>query len=241
MISFVDGYYGYLGNQMFGYAATRALAAHHGVECGWPGDKRPNLYEFFPLGSRRECHGTKVYAEQQFHFDPTFFDLPDGTILSGYFQSERYFKSIEGLIRAEFDFGTRAPGVDAVSVHVRRGDYLSFPEHHPPCSVDYYAEAMARFPGERFMVFSDDPGWCLLNLKPLGNVDIVTGRAAAEDMELMSRCKAGHVIANSSFSWWGAWLDPNPDKRVIAPRAWFGPAKAGWDTRDLIPEGWQTL
>jgi hypothetical protein len=135
-----------------------------------------------------------------------------------------------------------APGW--VSIHVRRGDYLSFPEHHPPLTMDYYREAMSRFPGARFLVFSDDPGWCLLNFRDAGyQVEISTGRTAAEDMALMASCDH-HIIANSSFSWWSAWLNRNPSKRVIAPdpkTRWFGPAKKGWNTADLLPAAWEQI
>ena len=243
MISFVPGYFGHLGNQMFQYAATRALSLARDTECGWPAGKQPNLYDLFPLQATRRITSSHAYPEPHFHFDARFFDQPDGTMLSGYFQTERYFQPWEHVIRKEFPLpfpGSR----DAVSVHVRRGDYLSFPEHHPPCNVDYYREAMGRFPGAHFMAFSDDPGWCLLNLKPLGDVEIITGNPPLVDMHMMAQCRGGHIIANSSFSWWGAWLDPNPHKKVIAPGRifpWFGPAKAGWRTDDLLPESWERI
>jgi hypothetical protein len=250
MISFVPGYYGHLGNQMFQYAATRSLAAEanrsgDGLRpaVGWPGDKRPNLYDIFTNleGDRRQIRTELNYAEKHFHFDPEFFSLPDGVQLSGYFQSWKYFSNIPGQIAYEFSLPTDDWSRGSVSVHVRRGDYLSFPDHHPPLTVDYYREAMGHFPGADFVVFSDDPGWCLLNLKPLGNVEIVTGGSAVEDLTRMIACYGGHIIANSSFSWWGAWLDPNPHKKVIAPMKWFGPAKADWNTKDLIPDGWERI
>jgi len=246
VISFVPGYFGFAGNQMFQYAATLALAQHKGVECGWPAGKQPDLYQIFRMGdaTRRIPHPEMLWTEKQYHYDPTFWDIPDGTMLSGYFQSPRYFESIEAKVRAAFNFGDDkwlAKRTGDVSIHVRRGDYLSFPEHHPPCSLDYYREAMAKFPGAHFVVFSDDPGWCLLNIKPLGNVEIVTGQSAVQDMFHMSRCAGGHIIANSSFSWWGAWLDPAPTGGVIAPAKWFGPAKKDWDTKDLLPEGWERI
>lgn len=259
LISFVPGYYGHLGNQMFQYAATFALARYHGTECVWPVGKQPELHNLLTLRAFKVQHPADRtvyrYREKHFHFDPEFWKQPDGTELSGYFQSEKYFDGYEDQIRREFvfmaadveppEFNMETCCFDGwVSVHVRRGDYLSFPDHHPPLTVEYYREAMGRFPDKRFMVFSDDPGWCLLNLKPLAEtVNIITGNPAHEDMRRMSLCES-HIIANSSFSWWGAWLDPNPDKKVIAPGEkfpWFGPAKAGWDTKDLIPEGWVRL
>lgn len=245
MISFVPPYHGWLGNMMFQFAATCSLAMERGVECGWPAGKNIGqhtpltLYDVFPIkATRRIIQPDSLYVERGFHFDPTFYDLPDGTMLKGYFQSEKYFRRHEAEIRNAFQVPF-PHSRDAVSVHVRRGDYVtSFPNDHPPLGVDYYREAMGRFPGAKFMVFSDDPGWCLLNLAPLGNVEIVTGNPAIMDMNMMSQCNQGHIIANSSFSWWGAWRDSNPHKVVIAPRVWFGPAKADWRTDDLLPTEW---
>jgi len=245
MISFVSGYYGWLGNQMFQYAATKALSLHRGTECFFPAN-RPNLHEVFALKaftSPRPLDRTPgKYQEPHFHHSTDFWRLPDGTMLSGYFQSEKYFAPYAERIRREFNFEPRS-GIaysgrptGTVSIHVRRGDYLSFPEHHPPLTMDYYNAAMEHFPGARFLIFSDDPGWCLLNFDR-SRCEISTGRSAIEDMALMASCDS-HIIANSSFSWWGAWLGRNPDKRVIAPLQWFGPAKAGWSTEDLIPGGW---
>lgn len=242
MISFVSGYYGWLGNQMFQAAATHALALYRGVAWGFPRNK-PDLHEVFALSASKGFPGvTHEYREPHFHYDAAFWEQPDGTELSGYFQSERYFAPYAEEIRREFTFHRLTlPGLDkrAVSVHVRRGDYLSFPEHHPPLTMDYYREAMSRFPGARFLIFSDDPGWCLLNFDRAA-CEISTGRTASEDMALMASCDH-HIIANSSFSWWGSYLGRNPNKRIIAPKMWFGPAKAGWSTRDLIPAGWERI
>ena len=256
MISFTPGYFGWLGNQMFQYAATCALALHRGVPWAFP-KNRPDLHAIFNLSAVVTPERRSRYDEPHFHHDPAFWNLPDGTELSGYFQSEKYFAPYADEIRREFAFSAQSEVGDmiqnlvditreepgTVSIHVRRGDYLSFPEHHPPLTMDYYREAMSRFPDARFLVFSDDPGWCLLNFRDAGyDVEISTGRSAAEDMALMAACDH-HIIANSSFSWWGAWLGRNPEKRVIAPAAWFGPAKQPpqWDTRDLLPEAWKRI
>lgn len=265
MISFVDGYFGWLGNQLFQAAATCALALKHAskrttsvAEWYFPRNK-PDLHKIFSLSA---TPGPPMYAtpkaldsyrrqpmtpyrEPHFHHDPAFWDLPDGTELSGYFQSEKYFAPYAEQIRREFTFRQtwiwERPLREHVSIHVRRGDYLSFPEHHPPLTMEYYREAMSRFPGARFLVFSDDPGWCLLNFRDAGYpVQISTGRTAAEDMALMASCDH-HIIANSSFSWWGSYLGRNPGKKIIAPKIWFGPAKAGWSTVDLIPESWERI
>jgi Glycosyl transferase family 11 len=230
VIAFEPGYFGFLGNQMFQYAAMRSLAEHHKTHAVWPNGKTPDLRRWFRLEAVDYSQAVYAlpplakYTETGFAFDEFFFHLPDNLILSGYFQSEKYFAHISHIIRREFVSLPRPQPQEAVSIHVRRGDYLSFPDHHPPCSLQYYREAMEWFPQAEFLVFSDDPGWCLANLKA-PNVRIVTGQDPVQDMQLMSACTKGHIIANSSFSWWGAWLDANPDKVVIAPKAWFGPSK----------------
>jgi len=247
MISFVPGYYGFLANQMFQYAATKALALKHGTECGWP-PKIRGIDAAFQLRAVQTLRHGVLYQEPHFHHDPEFWNLPDGTQLSGYFQSEKYFAPYAAQIREEFAlkrYYYHVPNIDdaglTVSIHVRRGDYLSFPEHHPPLTMDYYKAAMEHFPAARFLVCSNDPGWCLLNFRDAGyKVQIMTGHSPVEDMALMASCDH-HIIANSSFSWWAAWLGTNPGKKVIAPAKWFGPAKAGWSTHDLIPEGWVRL
>lgn len=242
MISFIDGYYGWLGNQMFQYAATKALALHLNDAAMFPRN-RPDLHSIFRLAAadQRTQQPDMIYREPHFHFDSKFWELKPGTCLSGYFQSWRYFEPFADVIRKEFVFAEHLvfdhPCV--VSIHVRRGDYLSFPEHHPPLTMDYYRRAMEMFPAARFLVFTDDPGWCLVNFDRK-DCQIRTNDAPEIDMGIMTDCQH-HIIANSSFSWWGAYLGRNPNKRVIAPKAWFGPAKAGWDTKDLLPEGWEVM
>jgi hypothetical protein len=241
MISFVSGYYGWLGNQMFQYAATRALTLHVGARMtGFP-KNRPSLYDIFPINAM-PIHNVNrhEYREQHFHYAPGFWSQPDGTELSGYFQSEKYFAPYAKEIRAEFTRESHTVFDEGlVSVHVRRGDYLSFPEHHPPLTMDYYNAAMEHFPGAKFLIFSDDPGWCLLNFDR-SRCEVSVGRKPEDDLTLMSDC-SDHIIANSSFSWWGAYLGRNPEKKVIAPVRWFGPAKKDWSTKDLLPDGWVKL
>jgi hypothetical protein len=245
MIAYRPGYYGHLGNELFQYAATKALSLHRGVDCAFPRNK-PDLHQIFNLHALSEpvmaIPSSKWFEEPHFHFAPEFWDLPDWTLLSGYFQSEKYFAPYAEQIRQEFTF--RDPVgwprfKDWVSIHVRRGDYLTFPHHHPPCSVEYYRQAMAQFPGAHFIVFSDDIEWCRANLAGK-DVEFSEGFSPDRDLQRMILCDH-NIIANSSYSWWGAWLNPNPAKRVIFPRRWFGPAKAGWDTTDLCPESWEVL
>ena len=201
------------------------------------------------------------YREPYFHFDPAFEALGPQASLFGYFQSERYFASIARPLRDWFSprepFGDAAAGVLAriersrlpVSVHVRRGDYLNpgTAEFHGILGEPYYRQALARLTDAigqdaELIVFSDDPAAAeqVLNFVPKSRLVHACGDPERpwEDMALMAHCHH-HVIANSSFSWWGAWLNRSPTKIVIAPLAWFAPAELSKrNTGDLYPPGW---
>jgi hypothetical protein len=179
--------------------------------------------------------------------------------LVGYWHSERYFSAVADELRPLFQLRDEARGRNAellarmaaepaVSLHVRRGDYAANPAtkaFHGLLGASYYQAAVARMqelaPGARFYVFSDEPAWVRENLQlPEGSVMVDhNGEAAQEDLRLMSACRH-HVVANSSFSWWGAWLDPRPGKLVLAPRHWFRP-ESGVNDRDLVPSSWERL
>jgi hypothetical protein len=176
----------------------------------------------------------------------------DWTYLEGYWQSEKYFGDVADAIRREFaitwepDARGRAlleqMGMsESVSVHVRRGDYAASVERNV-CTPAYYATCVARV-AERvaaphLFLFSDDPGWVAANLRfdyPTTIVSETPARSDHADMRLMSACRH-HILANSSFSWWGAWLNPRADKLVYAPRRWMNDRRV--DDRDVVPEGW---
>lgn len=201
----------------------------------------------------------RFVGERRLPFDERVLDLPDGVCLFGYWLSERYFKDAEPLIRAEFTvrhppegentrLAARIQATASVSLHVRRGDY-SDNEHvnriHGTCSAEYYARAVAyvtaRVPAPCFFVFSDDLDWARRHVPlpyPTEYVAHNQGQKSYEDLRLMSLCRH-HVIANSGFSWWGAWLDPRAEKIVCAPKRWF--ADASYDSADVIPESWVSL
>lgn len=182
-----------------------------------------------------------------------------GGYLHGNWQSEAYFAGHAERIRSDFTFfqnihGTNLKIVEAIdrcnsiSVHIRRGDYLTNVKSNAvlgTCSSEYYTTAigslMRRYPDARLFAFSDDLDWVARILQPkYPNMVIVehnTGRNSYIDMRLMSLCRH-HIIANSTFSWWGAWLNLNPQKTVIAPARWF---TDGRDTQDLIPDGWERM
>ena len=125
-----------------------------------------------------------------------------------------------------------------ISLHIRRGDYTANP-NHPTQDIEYYRQALNQMPDLPVIVFSDDPEWC--NQQEFFSSDrfaISEGNATDADLCLMSLCKY-HIIANSSFSWWGAWLANS--KKVIAPKVWFGPSLPQHDTSDLYCEGWETI
>jgi len=200
-----------------------------------------------------------VVRERFFHFDPKILKLPRAVYLEGYWQTEKYFNDIDAVIRQELivksqpsqvniAMAERIGQVPAVSVHIRRGDFISDVDtnrFHGMCSSDYYnmaVEKIAQMVGKpHFFIFSDDPQWTQDNLKLKYPVTFVTHNSANEDYEdlrLMSLCKY-HIIANSTFSWWGAWLKTAADKIVLAPRKWFN--KPGIDTRDVLPDSWIKL
>jgi hypothetical protein len=207
----------------------------------------------------RAMGGMSIFEQpkaQAFIFEPRFLSLGDNTRLIGYFQSEKYFSRNAASIRNLYTLANppdrsnkqildQIAGTTAVSVHVRRGDYISNPHtnrFHGTCSLDYYDTAfrmlMKRVGNVGFFVFSDDMAWVRENIKPPAStvyVDYNKEHAPCEDMRLMSACKH-HIIANSSFSWWAAWLNPAADKIVIAPKRWLNNTTMPLD--DLFPEGW---
>jgi hypothetical protein len=189
--------------------------------------------------------------------NPHVMAAPNNTYLTGWWQNETYFADIRDIILDEFT--PKAPpsepnqkvlddikNCDAVAIHVRRGDYVtnqSANVFHGLAPVDYYKQSIQymrdKVSSPRFFVFSDDIAWCRQNL-PLGEdavfVEGNSGKQAYEDIRLMQACKH-NIIANSSFSWWGAWLNDNKGKIVVAPKVWFQD-KAANDKTEIVPGGW---
>jgi len=204
----------------------------------------------------------KYIQEKGFHFDPEILNLHDGVYLKGYWQSEKYFSDIAESIRREFILKTPLSGKSkelfemivskqSVSIHIRRGDYVATrrtKQVHGTCGPDYYLRCVDYLKqlvkNAHFFVFSDDPEWAGDNLKQLCPATFVDYNRAGRDYEdllLMSRCNH-HIIANSTFSWWGAWLNPKKDKIVLAPKQWFDKkTQASVKIDDLFPPGWILL
>lgn len=198
----------------------------------------------------------KVYTERGFAFDEGAYSLQNPVRLDGYWQSPRYFEDCADLIRSELgkprsvsvatkEMLERIRGVDAICLHIRRGDYISnksAASMHGLCGLEYYLTGLEQvcdgLVNPHCFIFSDDPIWVKENMQlsvPMTIVDINGPDAAHEDLWLMSACKR-FVIANSSLSWWGAWLSEHMDKVIVAPRQWF--LTDGINTDDLIPKDW---
>lgn len=189
-------------------------------------------------------------------------DVSDSySLFDGYWQSYKYLEPIESKLREQFvlkandytdlELYTEIRNVTSVSLHIRRGDYLKGKNTaiYENVSMEYYEEAIGYFSralaSPQFYVFSNDLDWVKNNLKMPANLPFVyvnnanTTNAALADLHLMSSCKH-HIIANSTFSWWGAWLNPSGDKKVIAPKKWYK-GKRNDFTLDLIPTAWIRL
>jgi len=285
---------GGLGNQMFQYAAGRALSLkcecdllldisaftnyglHQGFELqrvfncttgiatetdvrkvlGW---QSPSFVRRIVLRSSMEKFRSEEFVvEPHFQYWSGINDLTEDCYLYGYWQTEKYFAAEAEQIRKDFTFklpmesnnaelAQHISQVNSVSLHVRRGDYVSNSKNiatHGLCSLEYYLVAIQHIAKHiecpHFFIFSDDIAWVKDNLKidfPHQYVDHNYGAESYNDMRLMSMCKH-HIIANSSFSWWGAWLNPKVDKVVIAPKCWFANKT---NIQDLIPQSWVRL
>jgi len=262
------GRMGRLANQMFQYASLKGIARNVGADICIPnhsqsvddgiGNKlRTELFDSFDLrvdvGLLNNGHAPTV-QERQFHFDEELFKMcPDHVSLQGYFQTEKYFKHIESEIREDFTFKDEIlkPCQEMISsvenplaLHVRRTDYIVNSDNHFNLPLKYYESALKHFENDRnVIIFSDDPEWC--KSQELFSDDrfmVSENTDNRVDLCLMSLCN-DFIIANSSYSWWGAWLSPNKNKKVIAPIQWFG--KTGYtkdhDTKDLIPDDWTRI
>lgn len=274
---------GGLGNQLFQYAAGKALATQLNKPfkletiTSIQKDKRRDialndLQIKFELASKSEVKGfvqfpslyrhemsifkkgKNIYREPHFHFDENFFRVNDPVFLDGYWQSPLYFKNIEAILRQDFtvnpeliknvvEKGKELENKPSIAVHIRRGDFLNpkLKAYHGVLSAFHFEKAIGmlkeKVPAACVCFFSDDIGWAKQNLAVNKNTEFISSftKSAIEDFYLMTKCRH-NIIANSSFSWWPAWLNTNPDKIVVAPKNWFAISKI--NTNDLIPAGW---
>tara|TARA_B100000427_G_C15474786_1_gene580257 strand:+ start:312 stop:1106 length:795 start_codon:yes stop_codon:yes gene_type:complete len=254
------GQLGRLGNQMFQFAALKGIARHRGYQfCLPPSQNKEeykdhqllipfNMVNTSPLNVQYIDEGRPIVVENGFAFDKNLFNTcPDWVSIQGYFQTEKYFKHIRDELLQDFSFKDEIIepcnemiatfDTPPVSLHIRRTDYITNP-NHTALDISYYKEALKQFDADReVVVFSDDTKWCYEH--PLFSDDrflIADGNSNYVDMCLMTMCN-GHITANSSFSWWGAWLSNS--EKIIAPSGWFkGSNNEHLDTKDVIPENW---
>ena len=201
-------------------------------------------------------------VEENLLFNPKYLKINRNSYLIGYWQSEKYFENFWDEIKSEFQI-VRSPSSKniellkkinregtSISLHIRRGNYVtidSVNKMHGTVSMEYYDKAISlieqKVPDPNFYVFSDDIQWVKENLKTkhtLVFVDINDAESDFEDLRLMSNCKH-NIIANSTFSWWGAYLNTNPNKIVIAPERWFADNLKNKEAKDIIPLNWIKL
>lgn len=238
-------YDGRLGNQLFQLAAGINLSIENNCQLL----VQPSPYYKF-INFKPEIYlspkYTSEFVEPTFHYSKIIYK--PGMLLKGYYQSEKYFYSNKDLVvnslRLKEEYNQQILfkykdilDYETVSIHVRRTDYLNLSNRHPVQTIDYYKKALDIIgtKNKKILVFSDDIPWCKRVFEGNRfifiekNLDIV-------DMFLMSLC-SHNIIANSSFSWWGAYFNNNSNKKVIAPKNWFGPELPN-DTRDLYCNGW---
>lgn len=287
---------GGLGNQMFQYAAGRALSMHikkelfldvqdfdqYHLHNGYELEKvfnikkkashyqiqsllgkwRANKYIRKKLSTKKYLSfftGSKMVVEPQTSYWTNLFDVIDSAYLVGYWQTEKYFKNIENVIRSDFKFASPMSKTNlewaklirhnnSVSIHIRRGDMASNPKalaFHGICPLEYYVKAISYMQkntdNPTFYVFSDEITWAKKSLD-FGSshyhfIDNNYGKESYNDMRLMTLCKH-NIIANSSFSWWGAWLNNNNNKLVVAPERW---SLLDNDISDITPSSWLKL
>ncbi len=212
------------------------------------------LFKAFEMGNLnknqiRYLNNNETIQEKSFEFDSDIYNgCPDNVNIWGFFQSEKYFLNVRENLKNDFSFKKKYiertkyelnKFENPISIHVRRTDYLTN-ENHSPLDIDYYDLAISNFSSDRtFLIFTDDVNWIksqsIFNKK---NIHIMSEVFNDKYLDLcaMTQCN-DHIIANSSFSWWGAWL--SNQSKIIAPRNWFKDSKLEYlNTQDLIPNGW---
>ena len=257
---------GGIGNVMFKLAAAISLALDNNIEYIFSNEfirtadhvatKGFNDYRVYYNNILRNINfipnlpnNYSVFSQVEYHYKPIPYVAESNLLLMGYYQSEKYFinnkqtiidlykpsDNIKQDIRAEY---ANIDLDNCVSIHVRRGDYLYHPNHHPIQTAEYYQSATNILGFDNtYLIFSDDIEGCKYLFDFLPNKIFIPSGYDWHDMYLMSMCKH-NIICNSTFSWWAAYINENVDKQIIAPKKWFGSAYSNWDTSDLIPSDW---
>ena len=256
---------GRLGNQMFIAATVYSLALDNNDEAVFP----HSISGITPTERETLLHRKTILRKLKYTNDLGFIEFvhaepPDHTylpigyrenlFLRGYFQSDKYFRHNRDAILELFapleqidnylnkKYSNLINDEKVVSLHVRRGDFLKYRDYHAIMGKEYYDKAKKQFTDEHiFVYFSDDIEWCKETFKDVNSI-FIEKQDDVLDLYLMSKIK-NNIIANSSFSWWAAWLNTNENKRVICPSSWFGPRNSHLNVamEDLIPENWQII
>lgn len=256
---------GGLGNMLFQIAATLSFSIDKGVDASFPnlmshldylnndGSYNPKLkhsleylFLFDKLLTKKPPQDIKTY-HYPFHYDDK---IPEGNefIIDGFFQSEKYFKKNEKKIKEILTVPKNVLDIinskyksildlETTAVHIRRGDYLNYQKYHPTQSLEYYKKSMDLLNNtEKFIIFSDDIEWCKLNF--IGDkYCFIENEKDYVELYLMSMCN-NVITCNSSFSWWGAWLNNNNNKIIIGPKIWFGENYSSYISEDILPDEW---
>lgn len=238
VVTFLElGHAGRFGNCCFQLSSTIGYAKKYNVPFVFPTWEQQGMVKL-PEGSfidRNLIRVSSHYQEPSYAYQEIPFQ--ESCSLSGYFQSWKYFEHCKEYIRSILLPESIEELKEYCCIHVRRGDYLKYPNHHPTQTMQYYLQAVKRVPAKKFLVFSDDVEWCRQNFK--GNMFTINEASSLGD-DFRKMCSCSHfIIANSSFSWWPAWLNRNENKVVVAPSNWFGPKLNKTNpTSDLIPQEW---
>lgn len=250
---------GRLGNFLFEAASCMSYAWDHGLDFALPATTNSPKWNpvYLPhLQGKLDPNRPKVVVQEKtFAFHQREFQTvwrQGYTIyVNGYWQTEQYFKKYRERILELFKYPW-FPAAKMVSVHVRRGDYLTIKKgsmlKHPPVTKEWYERQMAKFPGRVFVFYSDDLDWCRQTFGhrpdvkfgehwsgPCGNF---TASPEEQDLVCMSCCEH-HICSASTFSWWAAWLNRNPKKRIIMPKHWITPGWSDLDFSDVVPAEWE--
>ncbi len=259
---------GGLGNMLFQIAATKSISIDKGTECSFPNlyhhleylnsentynPKLKHSNEYLKLFKNLPTTElSEIVNVVEYPFEYTVLDYNyENVVIDGFFQSEKYFKHNRGEILKLIDFSfickyyieskyNFIKNKKTSSIHVRRGDYVNYPNLHPTQPLEYYGQSIdiLKNKTEIFIIFSDDIIWCKENIK-LENAIYIENEKDYIELYLMSLCD-NNIISNSSFSWWGAWLNENQNKIVIGPSKWFG-NDIQHNTGDILPDNWIKL
>lgn len=243
-----------LGNQMFLAAGQISYARRFHKDICLKEPFNPAFNVNYRICTKEEIQNANKNPCDFSRFLPAIYNKSDCTTLKGFLQNERFFEDQKDFIKEIFQFKEKLPqrldnivaeikNKNSVAIHIRRGDYLYAPDIYPIMSMGYYQQGADYIQSKstdpiHLYIFSDDIRWVKKNFKTTYPFTIIQGNSATIDMQLMSLCKH-NIIANSTFSWWGAYLNKNPDKIVIAPNKWNLNDK--WWGNDIILKDWIIL